>query len=80
MKKYMTDIKLIELIPKILINQSYGLILYNGNIYVLYFSQENNIINNKFININMNYDYKIEYIKNNNNTNNFSVINYCISM
>lgn len=29
----------------------------------------------------MNYDYKIEYIKNNNNnTNNFSVINYCINM
>jgi len=70
MKKFMTDIKLIEHIPKILILQSYGFILCNINIYVLYFPQETNIINDKFININMNYNYKIEYIKNNNNNTN----------
>lgn len=41
MKKYITDIKFIELIPEHLINHSYGIIFCNGNIYILYFPQEN---------------------------------------
>ena len=54
MKKYITDIIFIELIPEHLINHSYGIIFCNGNIFILYFPQET-IINNKFINFNMNY-------------------------